>query len=201
MKPFIFLATCTILLVASACNNHTEQKAGNDTTNTTLVAKGSTPSTALPNIPKDATEGDFNGDGVKEYVWLVPPTLDSSGTDCVGDCNSILQFSNPSIPPITVEKCIDGIPVNHGDLNEDKSDEIGLLPQWFTSCWSGYHVYTLKAGKWIHAVPDFSTHCNQWEAEVVPIEKDAAHPGHVIIRYSEMTEDSIALKEKSIPIK
>ena len=153
------------------------------------------------NIPEGATKGDFNGDGVTEYVWLVSPKLKTDGADCEGECDCYLKFSNPAIPDLKVQQCIGGTPVNHGDLNDDKSDEIGLLRDWFSSCWSGYLVYTLKNGEWINAVETFSTHCNQWEAGVIPIEKDKINPGHVIIRYSETTEDSIALREKSVVVK
>lgn len=159
------------------------------------------PATANITIPKEATEGDFNGDGTKEFVWLVSPKLNADGSDCEGDCDCYLKFSNPAIPDLKVEQCIGGTPVNHGDLNDDKSDEIGLLREWFTSCWSGYLVYTLKNNQWVNAVEPFSTHCNQWEAGVIPIEKDKNNPGHVIVRYSEMAGDNIALREKSVPVR
>lgn len=153
------------------------------------------------NIPKDATKGDFNGDGVAEYVWLVSPKLNTDGSDCEGECDCYLKFSNPAIPNLKVQQCIGGIPVNHGDLNDDKSEDIGLLRDWFSSCWSGYLVYTFKNGAWINAVETFSTHCKQWEAGVIPIEKYKSNPGYAIIRYSETTEDSIVLREKSVPVK
>ena len=65
--------------------------------------------------------------------------------DCIGDCVCYIKFSDPTIPAITTNGyCISGIPDNLGDLNKDGKDEIGLVPDWFTSCWRCYYVWTLK---------------------------------------------------------
>ncbi|WP_262888425.1 MULTISPECIES: hypothetical protein [Flavobacterium] len=40
----------------------------------------------------------------------------------------------------------------------------------------------------------------QWEEEVVPIEIDKKHKGHVLIRYSELTDDDIVTRTKSVKI-
>ena len=150
-------------------------------------------------IPTDAIKGDFDGDGQTESVWLVPPKISEEGMDCVGDCISYLKFSN-NLPQIKVDNCISGGLNNLGDLNMDGKDEIGLLPGWFTSCWRLYHVYTYKTRSWRYAVPPFSTHCNQWEDGIKPIEIDRSTPGNVIIRYSENTENDIVLRTKSITV-
>jgi len=152
-------------------------------------------------IPKEAVKGDFNGDGTPEYAWLVAPKIKENEMKCIGDCNSYIKFSDTSIPDIKIENCIGGRPDNLGDLNNDRKDEIGLLPEWFTSCWKGYFVWTLKNNRWIYAVNPISTHCNQWEQGVKPIEIDLKHKGYVLIRYSEMTDNDIVTKTKSVPIK
>lgn len=153
------------------------------------------------NIPKDAVKGDFNGDGLYEYMWLTIPKIDSDGMSCISECTSYINFSDTKLPSIKVESCIGGNPKNLGDLNNDKSDEIGLLPSWFTSCWRDYSVWTLKNNQWTYAVNPFPTHCNQWEQDVNPIEIDNNNKGHVIIRYSEHSEEDIITKTKSIPIR
>ena len=151
-------------------------------------------------IPKDAIKGDFNGDGQKEYVWLVPPKIDEEGIGCVGECICYLKFSDKSIPSIKIKDCIGGVPQNEGDLNDNGTDEIGLLPDWFTSCWRSYYVYTFNSN-WIYAVDPIRTHCNQWDEGIKPIEKDFNKKGYVIVHYSEHTGDDIVTKSKSVPIR
>lgn len=158
------------------------------------------PSPAPPaHLPKDAVQGDFDGDGTAEYVWLVPPKL-TGEMDCAGSCTSYLRFSKAQFPAIVKEQCIGGTPTNLGDLNGDGGDEIGLLPEWFTSCWMGYFTYTYRAGQWRPLVEPFSTHCNQWEEGVKPIEKDPGRPGFVLIRYMEMSDSTFAVRTKSVPV-
>jgi len=155
------------------------------------------------NIPKDAVLGDYNGDGKLDYMWLVPPKIKSGNEefDCVGECDSYIKFSDTSLSLIKIENCIGGQPFNHGDLNKNGTDEIGLLPEWFTSCWSDYLVWTFRNGKWIYAVEPFPTHCNQWEEGVIPIEIDFKKEGYVIIRYSEFSEKTDNwTKSKSVKI-
>ncbi len=154
----------------------------------------------MQSFPPDSVKGDFNGDGKQEYMWLAGPEIDSSGMGCKGLCDSWIRFSDPAIPPIKIENCIGGIPVNLGDLNKNGGDEIGLLPDWFTSCWRNYFVWTLKNKAWVYAVPPIETHCNQWEGGVWPIEIDPKIKGNVIIRYSEMVDTAIVLKTKSVLI-
>ncbi|MGF7081317.1 hypothetical protein [Mucilaginibacter sp. UYCu711] len=138
----------------------------------------------------------------RQTVWLTPPQLNAEETSCVnGDCIAVLHFSDPTIPPIAVKSCIGGTPANLGDLDNDGLDEIGLLPEWFTSCWRNYYVYTFKHGHWQYAVPPISTHCNQWEANIKPITKDPTRKGFVKINYSAFQHDSIVVKTKSVPIK
>jgi hypothetical protein len=111
------------------------------------------------------------------------------------------MFSDSSIPSIKIKMCIGGNPTNLGDLNENGTDEIGLLPDWCTSCWRSYNVYTLENDKWIFAVDPIITHCNQWEEGIKPIEIDPDKAGNVLIRYSEFTEKDIVTKTKSVPVK
>jgi hypothetical protein len=162
------------------------------------IAKKKAP---LAKPPKNAVYGDFNGDGVREYMWLELPEISEGGMDCKsGDCTAYIRFSDPNIPSIAVKNCISGKPVNHGDLNGNGTDEVGLLPGWFTSAWRDYYVWTFKGGRWVYAVQPFLTHADQWEEGIVPIEKDLSHPGHVTIRYSEMGNNGPKVKVKSVEI-
>ena len=126
-----------------------------------------------PKFPKEQNEDNFG--------------------DCDGLCECYLMFSNDKIPPIKLENCIGGTPVNEGDLNNDGADEIGILPEWWTSCWRDYHVYTFRNNEWKYVVAPFATHCNQWEEGVDAIKKDDSKQGYVIINYSYFTGEEIRL--------
>jgi hypothetical protein len=146
---------------------------------------------------EERTNGDFNGDGRTEYAYLIAPETNDD-MDCNGACDCVIRFSDTTIPAIKIRNCIGGLPDNLGDLNGDGADDIGLLPSWFTSCWAEYYTWTLKPGQWTHLVKPFSTHCNQWEEGIKPVEKDASDSGKVVIRYSVWENDDIMLKEKSV---
>ncbi len=157
-------------------------------------------------IPVYSFKGDFNGDGKMDSGFVIAPLLDSEGMDCIGKCETIIRFSDRSIPDIIIDKCIGGEPVSVGDLNANGTDEIGMLKNWFTSCWSPYLVYTLVKNKWVLAVDPIITHCNQWDADVVPIEKDKTKKGYALIRYSAspgINDDngSIEVKVKSVRVR
>jgi hypothetical protein len=139
-------------------------------------------------IPANAVEGDFNGDGIMDFMWL----------EIVGKTEECkIRFSG-NIPPVIVKTCLEGSPVNEGDLNGDGADEVGLLPIWETSCWKGYFVYTFKENQWIEAIEPVPTHCIQWEKNVLPVVKDTARKGYVTVNYSELTDDGIEIKTKTV---
>lgn len=88
-----------------------------------------------------ALEGDFNGDGVKEYAWLYAAPSVEMG--CVYEpCLGYIIFSNPNLKPIEVQSAVSGYLVNEGDLTGDGADEIGVLPMWFTSNYKFYHLFS-----------------------------------------------------------
>jgi hypothetical protein len=157
------------------------------------------PPTSPDTVPKVAVRGDFDGDGRAEWVWLEAPEV-TDEMECKGECTSYLRFSEAALPAIAQKNCIGGQPENLGDLNDNGGDEIGLLPEWFTSCWTDYYVFTYRAGKWERLVKPFSTHCNQWEADIKPIEKDPARKGYVLIRYTEFADTTFAVRTKSVPV-
>lgn len=152
-------------------------------------------------IPKEAIQGDFDGDGTPEYVWLVPPEVDSTGESCMGECVSYVTSSNAALRPYALRQSIGGELTKFSNLGPARRDYLGILPSWFTSCWSSYYVLTYQQGAWREAVPPFSTHCNQWEEDVIPIARDSTHAGHVLIRYTDMASDDFAVKTKSVPLR
>jgi hypothetical protein len=141
-------------------------------------------------IPGNAVEGDFNGDGITDYMWL----------EIVGKTEECkIRFSG-AVPPIIISTCLGGSPVNEGDLNGDGADEVGLLPIWESSCWRGYFVYTLKENRWVEAFEPISTHCIQWEKNIPPVVRDSTRKGYVFVNYSELTDDGIAVKTKTVKL-
>lgn len=192
-----FIAIISLLCVGSACNGGNNPKEAIEV-NTSV---SNTMPTVVEPQKTDSIVGDFDGDGVLEKMWLVPPDSLTDDADCIGGCTSYIYFSNPNIPTIKIESSIGGTPVNHGDLNNNGADEIGLLPDWFSSCWRQYYVWTLLDGKWELAVPPIHTHCNQWEEGIVPIEIDTSKEGHVITRHSELNDEEFSIVTESIAIK
>jgi hypothetical protein len=146
-------------------------------------------------------EGYFTTSGRKESISVIKPKLNTDGMGCDGKCVLILRFSDNHTPPITIDDCIGGTPVNLGDLDGDGKDEIGILREWFHSCWHNYNVYTFKNGRWEFAVPPIRTHCNQWENGIKAIEKYPFKKGYVKINYSTMVNSNIITKSKIIKLK
>lgn len=165
-----------------------------------LVTDKNIANRAKKDLPADKIKGDFNGDGQQEYMWLdKPKILDSYA--CDGPCSCTIRFSNSKIPAINIDNCIGGIPVNEGDLNGDGSDEIGLLPEWFSSCWSAYYVWTYKSNNFVFAIPSLSTHCAQWEEDVDAVSIDKTKKGYVITKESEINDDgNFVIKTQSVEI-
>lgn len=152
-------------------------------------------------VPDGAVQGDFDGNGSLEYMWMVSPKLDPQGQDCVGSCTGVIHFSDGKLGKISVDNCIGGGPQNLGDLNGDGADEVGLLPEWFTSCWRSYYVWTNHGRGWIQAVDPITTHCDLWNANLKPIAKAPNQPGRVLIHYSDESDGEIVTKSATVAIR
>ncbi|WP_100609978.1 hypothetical protein [Confluentibacter lentus] len=146
-------------------------------------------------------KGDFNGDGITEYIFIEKPTFADEYGECIGNCNCYLKFTNENITPIKIENCIGGIPENLDDLNNNGNDEIGIQVNWWSPLGGRYQVFTFKNGEWKYLVDPISTHCYSCPENYKPIEKDPDIEGNVIIRYTEMLQDGeFTLKSKSIKV-
>jgi hypothetical protein len=152
-------------------------------------------------IPEDAVQGDFDGDGTTEYVWLVPPERDSTDYNCVGECTSYLTSSNPALKPYALESAIGGELTTFHYLGAGRRDYVGIAPARLMGCWNSYYVLTYRAGGWQFGVKPFTTHCDQWEKDTVAIARDSAHAGHVLIHYTDMAAGDFAVKTKSVPLR
>ncbi|MDQ6812531.1 MAG: hypothetical protein M3040_02135 [Bacteroidota bacterium] len=183
----IVQATITLLLCGGvfACHLHLTKRVHN---------------AISTDIPATAIKGDFDGDGMQEWAWVTPPHIAGDSISCVGKCTATIQFSGNNIKSIKVDGSIGGELTNLGDLNDDGTDEIGVLPDWFAGCWRNYQVYTYKHRTWANAVPPFPVHCNTREEELPLIQKDTNIKAHVLIRYSAIENAGIVTKIKSVPV-
>lgn len=149
--------------------------------------------------------GDFDGDGNNEKAWLASPNIKeliSKYGQVPGVGDSYIRFSNPNIPSIKIESCIGGQPVNEGDLNDDGADEIGLLPEWWTSNWYAYYVYTFGNEKWKLAVDPISIYGNDfYEKKIDVIRKNPKKHGYVIIQFINVNDTDFIFKTKSIRVR
>ena len=85
--------------------------------------------------------GDYNGDGKKEYAYS---KLSDCSDDCSGKCITTVYFSDKNLKPFTIKNAKNGDLYNLKDLNDDGKDELGFYPNWCTSCWQSFYVYTIK---------------------------------------------------------
>ena len=102
-------------------------------------------------------EGDYNGDGKKEFAYA---TVSDCSDECEGNCITIIHFSDEKIKPITIKNAKNGDLYNLKDLNNDGADEIGFYPNWCTSCWHSFYVYTFKNNESKFLVKPIPTYCS-----------------------------------------
>ncbi|MDH6253264.1 hypothetical protein M2347_002991 [Chryseobacterium sp. H1D6B] len=141
--------------------------------------------------------GDYDGNGTKEYAYS---KVSDCSDECDGKCETTIYFSDKKIKPFIISPAQNGTLYNLKDLNNDGKDEIGFYPNWCTSCWHAFYVYTLNKNAWKPLVKPISTHCSQWEDDKFPIKKDPKKKGNVIITSSEWKDDDIKIVSKSIKI-
>ena len=153
-------------------------------------------------IPPGAVRGDFDGDGRAEYVWLRAPMVDTArSAACVGSCTTDLVCSNPAIKLFALENAIGGTLAAYPHLDASGRDYVGVLPDWFVSCWRPYYLLAYRRGAWHHAVEPFQTYCDQWEDNAAFVERDPARAGYVRVRYSVFLEEGAVVKTKSVRLR
>lgn len=78
--------------------------------------------------------GDFNGDGLSDYVYVTFPVLTEAeqkmqtevSNPCQDTCTSVINFSATDLSPITIENISQPQLENLRDLNGDLADEVGF---------------------------------------------------------------------------
>jgi hypothetical protein len=144
----------------------------------------------------DTIQGDFNGDGKPEYLWVVN-ARDNVKYECIDkQCKITAHCSNKKIPTLVTKTDYDsGILYNEGDLNNDGADDVSFVI-WGDGSWSGCYVYTLHNNKWVELVNSFSL----WDGlgqENIKI--DPNNPGNIIIKEWH-GGDSIWVETRSEPV-
>ncbi len=59
-----------------------------------------------------------------------------------------VAFWNKTWPLLNFKNAIGAELYLVGDLDGDKSPELLLRPEWFSSCWTSVNLYSLKGNKW-----------------------------------------------------
>lgn len=141
--------------------------------------------------------GDYNGDGKKEYAYS---KVSDCSDDCSGKCITTVYFSDKNLKPFTIKNAKNGDLYNLKDLNDDGKDELGFYPNWCTSCWQSFYVYTIKKDGFKYLVDPIVTHCIQWNDDnKLPIEK--GKKGYVKITTSVSKNNDIKTVSKLIKLK
>ncbi len=154
--------------------------------------------------------GDFDGDGKKEYAYLVYPRtyIDEEGgfvyEGMPKPAWTYIKFSKKSIPTIKIKNCLGGNLQNLGDLNGDKRDDIGLWYDWLSSDWHPYAAWMLKGNAWHMVAKPWLIHGMMWDEKGTnfkPVQKVGL--GKVKIFYNTWSEDyeQILIKQKIVRIK
>ena len=140
--------------------------------------------------------GDYNGDGKKEYAYS---KVSDCSDDCSGKCITTVYFSDKNLKPFTIKNAKNGDLYNLKDLNDDGKDELGFYPNWCTSCWQSFYVYTIKKDGFKYLVDPIVTHCIQWNDDKLPIEK--GKKGYVKITTSVSKNNDIKSVSKLVKLK
>lgn len=199
-----------LLILIAACTSQSQESTdtgGNEATSTALedslhasLEPADAPDSAMVSEAPPFVRGDFDGDGKEETVRLIAPKLTDSMYVCEGECNCSLKSDAPGTKVYEIGQCIGGYPANEGDLDGNGTDEIRIIPEWWSSCWMRCIVLTLDNGKWRKLIPSFSVHCVQWEDGTDYISADPENPGTVIVRESVLEDDGIVAKERKVVI-
>lgn len=145
--------------------------------------------------------GDYNGDGKKETMWILPYSSDANG-NCGNTCNALIRFSDPEIPDINLGPDIYGGNLENGsDLNDDGIDEVTIVPFGDASEWSGLLTFSFHKGKWTQPVKTFSVYGNgeiaKASAKNKVMIKGHVHTGDNIIQLTDTIDFRL---EKTIEI-
>lgn len=102
-----------------------------------------------------SVQGDFDGDGKKEFAFSVQ-TKEAVGNPMEDGTSAefAVNFSTDKIISLDAD-CCRIILVNEGDLNNDGNDELSIYQEPINGNVYSMETFTFKKGKWITIVPYF----------------------------------------------
>lgn len=117
------------------------------------------------------------------------------------DCASTIHFEDESIAPAHVVNSLNLELTNLGDLDGDGNDELGAIPEWWSSVWQAYHVLTYKKGGWYEMfMPPLDVNTEYMrEHPYIPIEKIPEKPGIVRAQVLNFDTGELEAFELEIP--
>lgn len=141
----------TALAVVGCHSSESKQPASTDSA---IVTKTDSTKTAtyLEQKIDTCAIGDINKDGITDSAFIHTPAIkasdDVSDFGCANDsCFVTITFSN-RLPDLIHGNAIHGLVFSTADINEDGIAEIIYAPDWFSSCWSGFFIYSLSGNQW-----------------------------------------------------
>lgn len=136
-------------------------------------------------MPKNAVKGDFDGDGINEYIWI-QGKYDSDG---YAQGPLVLRSENDIIDRSRSWNVGRGVTLhNLGTLAGDRRQFIGALP-FSDSSWCTYELLGVKNGK-MKVFTSFTV----WEGSdsTEPRVKKGNGPGDVVLRTNDMSGDDFS---------
>jgi hypothetical protein len=142
----------------------------------------------------DTILGDFDGDGKKEFLWVISAIDSVANPDHYG--KMLIRCSDKKIRLLNTEREFwEGYLYNEGDLNEDGKDDFSVVVHNEGS-WGSCLVYTLKHHHFVKLVPGFTIWDGLGQENIY---KDPSKKGYVI--YQEwIGGDSIWVKTHSVKV-
>ena len=117
------------------------------------------------------------------------------------DCASTIHFEDETIAPAHVVNSLNLDLTNLGDLDGDGNDELGAIPEWWSSVWQAYHVLTYKKGGWYEMfMPPLDVNTEYLrEHPYIPVERIPEKPGFVRARMLDFDTGELEEMELEIP--
>lgn len=150
--------------------------------------------------------GDFNGDGTRDEIWMIPAVADTAKDafqDCFGgQCNSYV-FNNGDLPVLIVHDNLGGEIEKIDDMDGDGAPEIIVYPQWWQSNWNPYRIYSFNknTGQWNYLAEPVSIFANELYEKKILVKRSPTK-GFIIAYTSDTDTESgdIESAYKTFPI-